>query len=93
MKRGCLLINTARAELIVESDLIDALDLNIIGAAAFDVFHQEPLPINHPLIGRKNVILSPHVAYNTPESTERLFKIAVDNLIEFFTSGNCGNRL
>jgi phosphoglycerate dehydrogenase-like enzyme len=93
MKRGCLLINTARAELIVESDLIDALDRNIISAAALDVYHQEPLPGNHPLTGRENVILSPHVAYNTPESTDRLFKIAVDNLIEFFTTGNCHNML
>jgi D-3-phosphoglycerate dehydrogenase len=93
MNRGCLLINTARAELIVESDLIDALDHGTLGAAALDVFHQEPLPGNHPLIGRKNVILSPHVAYNTPESTDRLFQIAVDNLIEFCTKGSCHNML
>ena len=49
-----------------------------------DVFGEEPLPKGHPLLKTKNVTLTPHVAFNTPESIGRLIKISVDNLIGYF---------
>ena len=84
MDTGTILINTARAELVEESALIHALQIGKLGAAALDVFHDEPLPLKHPLTEMENVVLTPHIGYNTPEAVSRLFDIAVDNLIGYF---------
>ena len=68
MRPGTVFINTARAELVDEHAMIDALSSGHLGAAGLDVFHNEPLPANHPLCLLPNVILTPHVAYHTPEA-------------------------
>ncbi|MGB1257564.1 MAG: 2-hydroxyacid dehydrogenase [Thiolinea sp.] len=84
MRTGTILINTARAELVNENALIQALQTGKLSAAALDVFHDEPLPSEHPLTEMKNVVLTPHIGYNTPEAVSRLFEIATDNLISYF---------
>lgn len=87
MQSGTLFINTARAELVIEDAMIHALQTGKLRAAALDVFHQEPLPSGHPLLKMENVVLTPHVGYNTPEAVSRLYAIASDNLVSYF-SGN-----
>ena len=87
MKPGALFINTARAELVDEHSLIDALSNGEIAAAGLDVFWEEPLPEKHPLLEMDNVVVSPHVAFNTPEAVDTLMEMAVDNLVRFF-AGN-----
>lgn len=62
MKPTCYLINTARAGLVDEKAMLDALENKKIGGAALDVFHQEPLPADYPLFKMKNVTLTPHFA-------------------------------
>jgi D-3-phosphoglycerate dehydrogenase / 2-oxoglutarate reductase len=72
MKKGAYLINTARGPLLDEPALIAALDSGHIGGAALDVVMTEPLPKDSPLVGRDNVILTPHTAFYSVEALEEL---------------------
>ncbi|NIM26650.1 MAG: glycerate dehydrogenase [Gammaproteobacteria bacterium] len=83
MKPGVLIVNTARGEIIDEEALLAALDSGHVAGAALDVFHQEPLPAGHPLVALENVLLTPHVAYNTPEATHSLLDISIENIVRY----------
>jgi D-3-phosphoglycerate dehydrogenase / 2-oxoglutarate reductase len=72
MKKGALLINTARGPLVDEDALIAALDSGHLGGAALDVVAVEPLPASSRLRGRSNVILTPHTAYYSVEALDEL---------------------
>ena len=87
MRDGVIFLNTARAELVDETAMISALKSGQISGAGLDVFHAEPLPDSNPLVAMDNVVITPHIAYNTPGATHRLFEIAVENLENYF-SGN-----
>ena len=80
MKDGVMIINDPRGPLIVEQDLRDALDSGKVAGAALDVVSTEPIQMDNPLLGAKNVILTPHIAWAPKESRQRLMDIAVDNL-------------
>ncbi len=68
MKRGVVIINTGRGQLINEDDLCEALQSGQVASAGLDVFHKEPLPLTSPLIKLENVLLSGHVAGLDQES-------------------------
>jgi D-3-phosphoglycerate dehydrogenase len=76
MKRGVILINTARGALVDEAAMIDALKSGHIRHAGLDVFNVEPLPSDHPLTKLPNVTLSAHSAFRTPEASENLIGAA-----------------
>ena len=77
-----VLINTSRANIINQIDLIDILNACSKFAYLTDVLEQEPLENNHPLLGRKNVIITPHIGSRTYESVERTGLMAFDNLLK-----------
>ncbi len=85
MKDGVFLINTSRGPLVVERDLRDALDSGKVAGAAVDVVSSEPIKEDNPLLGAKNCIITPHIAWAPRESRQRLMDIAVDNLAAFLT--------
>jgi D-3-phosphoglycerate dehydrogenase len=72
MKKGAYVVNTARGPLIDEPALIAALDAGQIGGAGLDVVATEPLAKDSPLLGRDNVIVSPHTAFYSIEALEEL---------------------
>ena len=76
MKPGVILVNTARAAIVDEEAMIDALKSGQIRHAGLDVFNIEPLPVDHPLTKLPNVTLSAHSAFRTPEASENLIEAA-----------------
>lgn len=78
MKDGVIVVNTGRGPLIDQNALIEALQSGKIRAAALDVFETEPLPKDNPLMSMENVVLTPHIAYQTVESFEELQRKAVE---------------
>ena len=87
MKDGVKIINTSRGPLIVEQDLRQALDSGKVSGAAVDVVSEEPIREDNPLLGAKNSIITPHIAWAPRESRQRLMNIAVSNL-KAFMEGN-----
>ena len=84
IKQGALLVNTARASLLDEAALADLLRSGHLGAAGIDVFDDEPISRKHPLLEMDNVVMTPHVAYNTPEALAAMYDTAIDNLVAFY---------
>ncbi len=83
MRKGAVIVNCARGEIVELAALVDALKANHLLAYAADVLDQEPPPADHPLLGLPNVILTPHIGSRTHESVQRQASCAVDNLTLF----------
>ena len=81
MKSGTILINTSRAELVDESALLDALQERKIAGAGIDVYYQEPVRTDHPLLALDNVILTPHTAGHAFEGWARRCRFAWENIL------------
>jgi D-3-phosphoglycerate dehydrogenase / 2-oxoglutarate reductase len=78
MKPGVIFVNTARAALVDEAALIEALRGGRIRHAGLDVFHAEPLKPDHPLARMDNVTLTAHAAFRTLEASQMLLRRAID---------------
>ncbi|WDZ79083.1 phosphoglycerate dehydrogenase (plasmid) [Ensifer adhaerens] len=81
MKKGVIIVNTARAELIDDAAMLAALDSGQVSTLATDVFHSEP-PESSSLLSHERVILTPHAGGFTEESVDRATSVAVDNLLK-----------
>ena len=79
MKGGAILVNAGRGALIDEEAVYDALASGKLGAAGLDVFTQEPVNEDNPLLTLDNVVLSPHLGWLTTETLDRSVKVAVKN--------------
>ena len=87
MKDGAILVNVARGGVVDNIALAEALASGKLGGAGLDVFDEEPIPLGHPLLSCENVVLTPHVADNTPEGMEFLNEGGVD-AVEAFLAGS-----
>jgi len=85
MKATALLINTARGGIVNESDLLYALENNIISGAGLDVFSSEPLPRDSPLIAyqKSNLVLTPHIGWSSTNAKENLINGLFNNIHNF----------
>jgi phosphoglycerate dehydrogenase-like enzyme len=83
MQRGAILVNTARGELIDEDALLDALARGQLAGAALDTLRCEPPAADHPLLGRSDVLLTPHTAWLTHDSWRRILVFGFANIARF----------
>ena len=83
MKPGAFFINTARAAIVDEDALWEALSAGRLAGAGLDVFGEEPLPANHRWAALPNVVLSSHRGWVTRETLDRFMGTAVDNALAF----------
>lgn len=85
MKDGAIFINTARGGVIVEDDLVVALESGKLSFAGIDVLETEPMADNCKLLNVKNCILTPHIAWAPMETRERLMQIVCSNIRNFLS--------
>ena len=91
MKKEAILINVGRGPIVVDEDLARAIDEEIIGGAALDVFEIEPIPQENPLLSVRNkerLLMTPHVAWASEEARKRLY----DDLLENISAFNIGEE-
>ncbi|MBP2630100.1 MAG: Glyoxylate reductase [Firmicutes bacterium] len=91
MKKSAYFINVARGPIVNEADLITALETGVIKGAALDVFNQEPLPEDSPLWTVENLIITPHIAANSPYYIDRALKLFIENLSKFYNNAEMLN--
>ncbi len=87
MKNGVRLVNCARGGLVDEAALLDALDNGKVAAAAFDVFASEPLPADSPLLGRPNIITTPHLGASTTEAQQGVALTVAEQMTDYLLTG------
>ena len=83
MKPSALLVNTARAAIVDEQALIDALVNRKIAGAGLDVFSREPLPADAPILRAPNTVLTPHLGYVTRETYDVYFPHALEDIVSW----------
>jgi len=84
MKKTAYLINNSRGPVVDEKALYNALKEGTIAGAGLDVFEQEPLPMNSPLLKLENVVLAPHISSASYETRSKMAEMVAQNLIAFF---------
>ena len=87
MKPGVLIVNCARGGIINELDLCGALKTKRVAAAAFDVFEEEPVKPDHPLLALDNFICTPHIGAQTTEAQENVALGIAEQIVDYFTKG------
>jgi phosphoglycerate dehydrogenase-like enzyme len=92
MRRGSILINTARGALVDEKALKDALDQGHLSAAGLDVLEDEAHPENSPLLASERTVITPHIAFDTQETFAKIVDETIDT-IRSFKAGNPTNQV
>jgi phosphoglycerate dehydrogenase-like enzyme len=80
MKPTSFLINTSRGPIVDQEALLHALKTGEIAGSGLDVYDEEPLATNHPLLGLDNVLLTPHLGYSTGATLRQFYRASVENL-------------
>lgn len=87
MKDGVMIINCARGGIVNEQDLFEALKSQKVASAAFDVFEDEPVKADHPLLTLDNFICSPHIGASTEEAQENVAVAIAEQFVDYFKKG------
>lgn len=87
MKKGVYIVNCARGGIVDENDLAEALQSGQVAGAAFDVFVQEPVPADHPLLKLDNFISTPHIGAATKEAQENVALAIADQMVDYLGKG------
>lgn len=82
-KPTAILVNASRGALVNELDLADALTASKLAGAALDVVSKEPIGLDNPLLEAPNVIITPHMAWASLESRQRLMQLTADNIVAY----------
>src|SRR6266481_3303883 len=93
MKPKVCLVNCARGEIVVEKDLLAALDSGKVTAAALDVFEKEPLPADHPFRKHPAITLTPHLGASTHEAQEKCGLEVADVIAAYLLTGEVRNAV
>jgi len=95
MKKGAILINVGRGNLIPGADLLEALQNGPLAAASIDVAEEEPLPQSSPLWRQPNLLITPHIAgnFHTNDILEKIIQITAYNLKAFLSGEPVINRV
>jgi phosphoglycerate dehydrogenase-like enzyme len=83
MKPSAILINTSRGPICDTDAIVAALKEGRLAYAGFDVYDEEPLPLDHPLRAAPNVVLTPHIGYVTEENYRSSYPQIVENVVAF----------
>jgi len=92
-KPGACFVNVGRGPSVDTAALLRALDNGQLAFAALDVFEEEPLPADHPLWSKENVLITPHIAGSTELYTDRALDIFIDNLQTYLEDGSLHRNL
>jgi glyoxylate reductase len=84
MKRGAILINTARGAVVDQDAMVRALESGIIGGAGLDVTDPEPVARRDALLRFDNVVITPHIGSASTVTRARMAAMAVDNILSVF---------
>ena len=93
VKKGVLIVNTARGGIVDEQALLEALESGQVGAAALDVFEQEPPPANHPLVNHEHVICTPHLGAYTEQAQVNVSVGVAEQVRDFLVDGTVRNAV
>ncbi len=92
LPKGAVVTNVARGDIVDDEALIDALDRRKVYAVGLDVYKGEP-NLNPGYLKHKSAFILPHLGSATKETRTAMANLAIDNLEEFFNSGNCINKV
>ncbi|MGB0909019.1 MAG: phosphoglycerate dehydrogenase [Nitrospirales bacterium] len=87
MKDGVMIVNCARGGIINEQDLYEALKSGKVFSAAFDVFEEEPIQADHPLLSLDNFVCTPHIGASTEEAQENVAIGIAEQFVDYFKRG------
>ncbi|MFQ5515469.1 MAG: phosphoglycerate dehydrogenase [Myxococcota bacterium] len=93
MKEGVLIVNAARGGIVVEQDLLAAIERGKVAGAALDVFEKEPPPTDHPLLVRPEVIATPHLGAATAQAQINVAIAVAEQVRDFLTGGAVRNAV
>lgn len=91
LKKGAILINAARGGLVDERAVAEAVRSGQLYGAAFDVFAEEPLAKDSPLLGVDNIVLTPHLGASTDEAQDIVAVMVAEQVVEYFRTGKARN--
>ena len=93
LKKGVLLINAARGGIYNEAALLKGLESGQIGGVALDVFVEEPVPAEHPLLKHERVVVTPHLGASTKEAQDRVALEIAEQVVMYLTTGEIKNAV